>query len=177
MRNVLKDYCRERGQIFAETAIALPLIAALIVTVIGLFGFSWRFYRQNMADIELQSEIRLAMERIVEDASRSRSFVVESGTLSQIRGSRLTFRRVNTGVAGSENEVTYFLRDDASGVETRLCRNASNAPITGASKYGEVTVTKFVCARDGARLRVELTGRSKLTGRDFSLCTEIYMGD
>ena len=176
MRNDLNGFFRsrfhsERGQVLLETVVTLPMIALLIGTALALLIFSVRFYRQNMADIELQSEIRLAMERIVEDASRSRSFSLEPV------GSRLVLRRVHTGAVGSEDEVAYFLRDDVGTGAVRLCRNATNAPITGASRYGEVTITRFSCRRVGSRLRIELAGKSLVTKRTFSLNTEIFMGD
>ena len=170
---------RQRGQIFLELAVVLPVIVLLIGTAAMLFVFTVKTYRNTAADAELYAEIRIAMERIVEDAIRSKTFVIEPGTLSATRGSRLTLQRTRTG-GSNEDEVTYFLRDDATLIlpggmsRARLCRNATNAPVVGGSNHGEVMITKFACRQKGRRLRVELTGQSAVTRRTYSLATEIF---
>ena len=164
----------EGGQVFLEFAVALPALTLLIVITVTTFIFCIKCYRNNLANLELQSEVRIAAERIVEDALRSKTFAIEKGTLSQTPGSRLLLKRVHTGTTGIEEEVTYFLRDDASGKEARLCRNAYNAPITGADNHSEVTITNFTCTQKGKCLRVEITGKSAVTDKTFSLVTGIY---
>ena len=168
---MMKTKCdSERGQVLAEFAVSLPVLVMLLVTVGGIFLYAVQIYRQKTAETELISEISIAMERIAEDASTSSTFEIAGS------GNDLTLYRGKINEDDREESVRYFVNNHAV-YGALLCRNKNNEPITGANRSGEVVISSFNCSQDGSLLRIELTGKSVLVKREFTLCTAFFFPD
>ncbi|MBR2216313.1 MAG: hypothetical protein IJ849_11255 [Selenomonadaceae bacterium] len=164
----------EAGYGLTELLVSLPTLIMLLAVTAFLTLWLYQNYRMQLADLELQAEIQLTMERIVEEAHRgSRYVITENGV-----GSKLTIYRREDSWHGNRvtfaEETVSFELLAYSGGGHRLVLNQASWPLTGDSDSGLVNISRFYCRSDGAILHLELEGRSRFTGHSFALTTDVY---
>ena len=162
-RRKTADAC---GILLMELAVSMSIFALLMSFLGFALLWSWRSYRDGIADAELRQEMQIAAARIV-----------ESALLSDHIGER------QRGVYEMEQEMygaqisrgareRYWLSDG------RLVLNAVTSPITGAFGGAGVHIEAFSIREDAQRPRlyhIEMRGVSMVTGRSYSLATAVYL--
>ena len=63
---IRRRYCGESGVVLTEIAVSLPILALLLTFLAFAVMWSFRSYRQEIADSVLQQEMQSAAARIVE---------------------------------------------------------------------------------------------------------------
>ena len=174
----------ERGFIFAELAIGLPLIILMLWSMGHLFVGTWRTCRDLIADLTLQMEVRDAMSRIVDDMRSARHLEEYSNGVKidsyLISGSEIT----KTVEPGAENRLPiYYYRDQNP--DGRFCiyrqrRNgAKSDPITGGDILSDVSIERFKCGKIEGKARlwtVTIEAVSLISNHRFRLQTAVYAG-
>ena len=164
----------EQGYCLLESMIALPVLVFLLSVLGGCLLWTVKMASWQKADWEAQEEVRYIMERIVEDACRSDYANI------QWQGRTLyLYYRGHYTPEYMDKMPEYYAKYD------RLWTSEENAwifigknavPATGKSLLGKVAVTAFHCRMETPHiLHVELTGKSCLTGHEFSLETAVCM--
>ena len=158
-----------------ETLVSLPVIVFLLSALGGCILWTVRTVLWQKADWELQEEVRYVMERIVEDASKTEYAdiwwdgrtvyfqywdMVKSWTMSRPPEAYAKYEWL-----GVPLEDFWWIAAERTGM-----------PLTGKSVLGKVTITEFHCSMATDHLfHVRITGRSKVTGHEFSLESAVYM--
>lgn len=162
---------KQEGFVLLELLTALPLLLALMLTMMCIFLFGMKTYFQNLADIELEQEIQTAASRITED-------LVNAESVEKIHGSSpgvYIMRRA--AVFDKQDLVVTYRVYNQKGLK-KLGLGDSNAPLTGEHALAGVTITEFVCAEDKEKkglVHLRLTGRSLMTKHVYAITTAVYL--
>ena len=173
----------ERGFIFAELAIGLPLIFMMLWSMGNLFSSTWTTCRSVIADFTLQMEVRDAMSRIVDDM-RTAQHIVWDGKLEidhYIAGNNeIVVSRAASGVPESRRPFFYYRSQNDDG---QLCiyrqrqKYAKSDPITGGDLLSKTNVIQFSVNEEKTRLwSITIKARSEINGHEFKLVTRVYAG-
>lgn len=164
----------ERGFIFAEFAIGLPLIALMLWSMAHLFSSTWTTCRNLIADLTLQMEVRDAMLRIVDDMRTAQNISKDGGIL---------IIRIATAedISGNQQPIFYMRDQNPDGhfciYRQRTKINDGNHPITGGDLLSKTNVIQFSVVEEKTRLwRVTIKARSEVSGHEFTLKTAVYAG-
>ena len=181
------------GFVFAEFAIALPLLILLMygLTMVGIKIF--QLGREQIADYILESEIRHVMERITQEA-RSANEIEITKIDNDMHQLKIIY---HTGNLDSKNEATFI-----DVLETQIFRphrgeggvykniNAKRQesgpdsnPITGSIPekddlipFGDTRINEFICEIIGDKvLHITLEMQSEVTGHKIKLNTAVFM--
>lgn len=152
----------EDGFVLTEIAVSLPILALLLTFLAFAVVWSFRCYRQEIADAELRQEMQIAAARIVESALLS----------DRIRERQRGVYEMRQLLSNQEPQDYYWLSDG------RLIFNDASFPITGAFSDAGVHITSFSVRPDAHAPRlyhIEMRGRSMVTGRTYTLTTSVYL--
>ena len=173
----------ERGFIFAELAIGLPLIILMLWSMGHLFVGTWTTCRNLIADLTLQMEVRDAMSRIVDDMRSARKLSWD-GTLTIN-----SYFDGNDEILEDDTKVVarrpiFYTRDwetdDDGKNRIHLYRKrqkfaANDQPLTGQDMLSKTHVMQFSCVEEKPRLwRITLKARSDVSGHEFMIKTAVY---
>ena len=181
----------QRGFIFLETAISLPIISMILVSTTMIFWQGWKLYRAEVADWILQEEIFHAMQHITEHVSEAQGYRQANGifqngvTISTLANGfdRLEIRagiihRVNTTALYERKvESTVYIVDLDGENNFQLYADSTKEPLTGRNVLlGRVAITKFKCIlKRPDLLRIELRGKSWKSKHEYEISTEIFL--
>ena len=178
LKLVHRRQLNERGFVFLELMIGLPLIVMLLWSMNNLFVNSWYKCKFMVADFVLQEEMESAMARIVEAAEVAYKLDISSS------GESVTFmyHKLNDihdleyidieSNNKTHDSYTYFKND------RKICRGSSSNPITGDSWLSETNVTKFEChqiASNPKLLHIRLEAKSTVSNHNIILTSEVFM--
>ena len=154
----------ERGYLLMELAVSLPIFVLLLTFLAFALVWSWRNYRYEIADAELQQEMQIVAVRIVESALTS----------DHVRQRRKGFYEMRQAVKerGGGSLDQYWINDG------RLFYKAVTGPITGGFVGARVYIDAFLVQEDPLYPRlyhIEMTGTSTVTGRTYSISTSVYL--
>ena len=156
----------ERGFVFLELVIGLPLIIILLWSMNSLFTNSWYKCKYMIADFVLQQEMESAMARIVETAKVAYNYDENSETFSYYK-----FNESNN--ISSTGKYRYFTKE---GKIYRGVTSGNTNPITGDSWIAETSVTKFNCIHKNSKLLyIRFEAESTISKHNIILVTEVYM--
>ena len=183
----------QRGFIFFELMIGLPLILALLWSMSHLFVGTWKTCRDLIADLTLQMEVHNAMQRIVSDlrvASHAKvtpngrlqinsylykyvdgaNDIIDESAVKHSNGNKwfpIFYFHAETVDAGDKYVAIYRQRADGE----------KNHPITGQDILSDVSVTDFKRTKEDTCLWIiEIEAQSRVSGHKFRLETKVYVG-
>ena len=181
----------QRGFIFLETAISLPIISMILVSTAMIFWQGWKLYRAEVADWILQEEIFHAMQHITEHVSEAQGYRQANGifqngvTISTLTNGfdRLEIKagiihRVNTTALYERKvESTVYIVDLDGENNFQLYADSTKQPLTGRNVLlGRVEITRFKCIlKRPDLLRIELRGKNWTTKHEYEISTEIFL--
>ena len=181
----------QRGFIFLETAISLPIISMILVSTAMIFWQGWKLYRAEVADWILQEEIFHAMQHITEHVSEAQGYRQANGifqngvTISTLANGfdRLEIKagiihRVNTTALYERKvESTVYIVDLDGENNFQLYADSTKEPLTGRNVLlGRVEITRFKCIlKRPDLLRIELRGKSWKSKHEYEISTEIFL--
>ena len=181
----------QRGFIFLETAISLPIISMILVSTAMIFWQGWKLYRAEVADWILQEEIFHAMQHITEHVSEAQGYRQANGifqngvTISTLANGfdRLEIKagiihRVNTTALYERKvESTVYIVDLDDELNFQLYADSTKEPLTGRNVLlGRVEITRFKCIlKRPDLLRIELRGKSWKSKHEYEISTEIFL--
>ena len=183
LRKILRA-ADERGFLFAELAIALPLLILLIYSLANLTTKIFEVTRNQVADYVLETEIQDVIERISLDARAAVSFTANNQAVNSDLGGITFFyntlsddyraagilqesRRYTPNVTGS-GKINMILK--------RRNDNYFTTPITGGNFFGDTKVTRFKFSEPRNNvLHVTLEMQSLVSGRKIKISTAFFM--
>ena len=162
----------ERGFIFSEFVIGLPLIIILLLSLNNIFVNAWTNCKYMFADFIIQQEMESAMNRIVTDAQiayaieppekygRLRFYQHEMQALDNLK------ERYNDGKPWykSQNGKIYY--------------NGETSPITGDNVLSGTFIRKFEYYQKPNHpklLYIKIEAESAITNHRITLTTEVFM--
>ncbi len=158
----------ERGMIFLDMVISLPMLVLLLAGVAAVTAMAFRSAFFLMADSELEQEIQMAVRQVADDARNSYEIrnSSEKYMFKQYRGA-------DDKGTGTYN-VSYWVNVTHDKIHKLVWKDASR-PLTGNHALAGVDITEFSCRKLAPRLvEVRLTGRSLVTGHRYTLKTAVY---
>lgn len=182
MTSVAISRSDEKGYLLWETAAALPVLVFLLSVLGYVTLWSFRAYQREMADLNAQEELHLAMERIVEDAKNAESVEITANEQRVYKVSVVMHaepeQKVNNAKlrTRADYDVRRVMYGSGASIHRRLTGD-NGEPLTGDSYVsGETDVTEFVWEqRRDNMLRITLALRSVPTGHEYKFSTEIYL--
>ena len=151
-----------RGSLLMELAVSLSICVLLLTFLAFALVWSWRSYRDEVADAELRQEMHIAAARIVESALLSDHIGERQRGVYEMR----QWTRNNKPLD------RYWCNDG------HLVQNAVTSPVTGAFDGAGVHIEAFSVCEDAQRPRlyhIEMRGVSMVTGHSYSLVTAVYL--
>ena len=172
---------RSGGFVFAEFAIALPL---LILLGWGLATVSLKIFylgKIQLADYVLEEEVHDVLSRIIYDARAAKNvtaikgsphLIFTYGTIKEV----ITNGGKETGdvIADRTEQRVYML----SNFKIHYKRQTTDPvnPITGGNYFGETKVTQFAFERPAENvLRVTLEMESEISHHKIKISTAVYI--
>ena len=180
----------QRGFIFFELMIGLPLILMLMWAMAHLFVGTWRICRDLIADLTLQTEVQEAMQMIVSDLRVASHVELPNGKL-QINSylHKSSNERIYESDQIYENSdpnklPIYYFHDSTTKngkTYTAIYRQRSvdekDHPITGEDIMSDVNVISFRRAQLEPRLwEIAIEAESRVSGHKIRLETKVYVG-
>ena len=175
------------GFVFAEFAIALPL---LILLLYGLATVGLKIFylgKIQLADYVLEDEVHDVLSRLIYDA-RAAKKVDANNELWQVA---FTYRTINeklTGVgtaagdviADKEDERVYLVagtfKEAGSTIQYKHQSKGLLNPMTGGNYFGETRVTEFEFKKLAENvLHVTLEMQSEVSGHKIKISTAVYV--
>lgn len=185
----------ERGFIFFELAIGLPLIIMTLWAMVHLFAGTWKNCRDLIADLTLQNEINNAMQRIVSDLRvASHAEITSNGRLQINSYLYQTVDKIYESSSGygyeSDNDnankklpIYYFHSSTMKGGKTYMViyrqrdAYAKTQPLTGEDILSDVNIISFRRAKENSRLwDISIEAESRVSGHRYRLQTKVYVG-
>ena len=190
------------GFVFAEFAIALPLLIFLMYGLASVGTKIFHASREQMANYILESEAQYLMERVTQEARVAKRIEDIPYYTDDIDGIEFIY---HTGGTDPKNlyqfsiadiwETRFFLPhprkadeyDDSSfyyaNINAKHQREIEGHPITGSisedrpnfAPFGDTKITRFKFDRHGNILHVSLEMESMDTGKKIRLNTAVFM--
>lgn len=155
-----------RGGLLMELAVSLSICVLLLTFLAFALVWSWRSYRDEVADAELRQEMHIAAARIVESA------LLSDHIGERQRGIYEMEQDMRGAQISGEARDRYWLTDG------HLVLNAVTSPLTGSFGGAGVHIEAFSVCEDAQRPRlyhIEMRGVSMVTGHSYSLVTAVYL--
>ena len=184
---------RSGGFVFAEFAIALPL---LILLLYGLATVGVKIFylgKIQLADYVLEEEVHDVLSRLIYDARAAQS-VKAFNDLKEITFTHRTINEIKTKTPGENsygtangdviadkvNERVYLIHGtigkEGSVINYKRQTKGPFNPITGRNYFGETRITQFEFDRSADKvLRVTLEMQSEETQHKIKISTAVYM--
>ena len=183
---------RSGGFVFAEFAIALPL---LILLGWGLATVGMKIFylgKIQLADYVLEEEVHDVLSRVIYDARAAKTLLAEK----EVPTLTFTYRtinevqvKVNSSTSGTakgdviadkEEKRLYILAggagEEGSKINYKRVDEYLANPITGDNYFGETRVTQFDFDKPVEKvLHVTLEMQSEVTGHKIKMSTAVYM--
>ena len=159
----------ERGFVFAELVIGLPLIVILLLSMNNIFVNSWTKCRYEFADFILQQEIESAMNRIVDDARIAYNVDISADKLRFYQHVMPAFNKLQNRDTG---KPWYKLKN------SKIYYNGESSPITGENILSGIAVRKFEYYQKPNHskiLYIKIEAESSFTHHRITLSTEVFM--
>lgn len=168
---------------FAEFAIALPLLILLFyaLATVGLQIF--HLGRTQLADYVLEEEVHDVLSRMIYDARAAKKIDIKEVNY-KIDKIGFVCRTVEpNGAFIKDTETTWWYIPHTVDGFGKIYRKKKDDgyylnPITGNNYFGETTVTEFECRRDDADnklLHITLEMQSEISGHKIKISTAVYM--
>ena len=162
----------ERGFVFLELAVGLPLIVVLLLSLNNLFTNSWTKCKYMIADFILQQEMESAMDRIVADA-RIAYDIEDPAKYNRLRFYQHELKSAkNINNRYNDSKPWYKLNDG------KIYHNGNTSPITGSSVLSGTYIWKFEYYQEPNHpklLYVSLEAESMQSKHRIILKTEVFM--
>lgn len=188
------------GFVFAEFAIALPLLIFLLYGLATVGTKIFQLSRAQTADYILESEAQYVMERVTQEARVAKKMEDITEYTDEMNGIEFLY---HTGGADSKNDITiadiwetrFFVphskkidKDHSyfANINAKRQRNVEGNPITGSlpdgkpnfAPFGDTKINRFKFKRDEDNkkiLHVSLEMESMDTGKKIRLNTAVFM--
>ena len=183
------------GFVFAEFAIALPL---LILLIYGLATVGIKIFylgKVQLADYVLEEEVHDVLSRLIYDA-RAAKKVDAKNEVNEITFSYRTINEIITkrtsgstteegtengdAIADKEEPRVYLvhgtLKKEGSKINYKRINDYDSNPITGDNYFGATRITEFKFEKPADKvLRVTLEMQSEETRHKIKISTAVYM--
>lgn len=164
----------EGGYVLLEFLASFPVYIMLLASLFAVWLFSLKSYVVLLGDWELQQEMRLALERIAQDAAlATRIECREPGAL-----------HIERFVKGEKCSLDYVLREGRKGLPPYISKKASGEtygysapqPMTGGRNvFGSLAVVEFRCEKRDGLLLLYLTGENRRTKKRVAFSTAVCL--
>ena len=182
---------RSGGFVFAEFAIALPL---LILLGWGLATVGMKIFylgKIQLADYVLEEEVHDVLSRLIYDARAAKTLIAEKEvptltftyrTINEVHSKLGNIQSTANGdvIADKTETRLYILAGDAGKKDSKINYKRVDEylanPITGDNYFGETRVTQFDFDKPAEKvLHVTLEMQSEVTGHKIKMSTAVYM--
>ena len=166
----------ERGFVFLEIVIGLPLIIMLILSMNHIFVNTWKQCKYMIADFVLQQEMESAMVRIIDDARTAYDTDIKYGKLT-FKHHKITKASYLEETDETKEGKPWYKSKEVNGTD-KIYRNGESSPITGDSFLSGTDITLKIDPRPKDKpnlLYIKLAGKSKVTKHTIVLVTEVFM--
>lgn len=186
MRNLKYD---ERGFVFLEVLVGLPLIIILFLSLNNIFVNTWTNCKYMLADFILQQEMESAMSRIVADAQIAYKVIApdeydKSQTITKLIFSQHEMHSFDKLQKRFDlKSQPYYEHKDG-----KLYYNGKGSSITGEYNEGEdiskrvfisdprVTKFQFYTVHNNPKLLyIRIEAKSNVSGHNIVLITKVFM--
>jgi len=178
----MKFKLNQRGFIFMELAMALPLLILLLYALGTLTLTTWKIAHEQVADYVLETEAQEVIDRITRDARAAYSAKIENGTYFD----KIIFAchtQENTALQLTDTlDQRIYVVDNANNKPFHFYfkhqnNDAHNNPLTGESRaFGNTIVTKFELKKLAPKvLHITLEMKSNVTNQKVKFTTAVYM--
>jgi prepilin-type N-terminal cleavage/methylation domain-containing protein len=132
----------ERGFTLAELMVVLAIFLMMSGGIFQMTVAAQNIWNENKAKIEVQQNLRKAMEAIVNDIRQTGSITITDATALDTSYSTLTFKKPSTITGGNIvwNSFTTKYQLDAAGQQLQKVENA--ATTTVATKITAITFSR-----------------------------------
>ena len=157
----------ERGFVFLEVLVGLPLILVLLLSLNNLFANSWTKCKHMVADFILQQEIESAMDRIITDAKTAYKVTTNNDRLRFYQHIMPEFNKVQDRDIG---KPYYEFK------KSQIYHNGLSSPITGGNSLSGAYVKNFkyqLIKPDLLYLKIE--AESVQSKHKFTLATKVFL--
>ena len=179
----------EKGFVFLELLIGLPLILMLLWVMSGLFINTWQKCKFAVADFILYQEMQWAMERIVDDTKRAYNVKIDNDRLILTRHKLEDFNDFED----KDNDITQknILKNNVTSVyfksANKIYKGSNNDissgihnPITGGDDLSDTRVNKLEFKwvqkpYQSKLLKIELEAKSYISKHSIKLSTEVFI--
>ena len=162
----------ERGFVFVELVIGLPLILILLLSLSNIFVSSWTKCKYMFADFILQQELESAMNRIVTDAKIA--YAIEppekEGRLRFYQHEAKNFKNIDERY---NDDKPWYKLDNA-----RIYYNGDSSPITGGNVLAGAGIRRFKyyqVPNHPKLLYIYIEAESSITHHRIKMSTEVFM--
>ena len=173
---------------FAEFAIALPLLILLLYGLASVGIKIFQLGKIQLADYVLEEEVHDVLSRMIYDA-RAAKKVAAKNDVNEIT---FTYRTINeiktTGyvtavgdvIADSDENRVYklvgTLKQESSKIDYKRQAEGESNPITGDNYFGATRVIEFNFDNPADKvLRITLEMQSEVSGHKIKISTAVYM--
>lgn len=174
---------RSGGFVFAEFAIALPLLILLFYSLATVGLQIFHLGRTQLADYVLEEEVHDVLSRMIYDARAAKSL-----NLTEPLAPDFTYRTIKKSekngvlIEDIEEHRVYklygTLKQAGSKIEYKLKFEGDGNPMTGDNYFGATRVMEFNCRRDDADeklLHITLEMQSEISGHKIKISTAVFM--
>ena len=160
----------EKGGMLLELLIALPLILFLTMSLCMAFSSFLKAYLLVSREWELQQELRVCMERMVQDIKLAEDVCIEGDERPSLGYTRHTAQ-------GDILQGYYIIYPGVPGCMKKMKADGYGAPqpMTGGSWPGRVSVTAACYEIRDGRLFIVLRGRELDSSLELELSTAIAL--
>lgn len=169
------------GFVFAEFAIALPLLILLFYSLATVGLQIFHLGRTQLADYVLEEEVHDVLSRMIYDARAAKSV-----DLTEPLAPKFIYRTINEKNGGVIEDIEKprvyklygTLKEAGSKIEYKLKFEGDGNPMTGDNYFGATRVMDFHCAVDDADnklLHITLEMQSEISSHKIKISTAVYM--
>ena len=162
----------ERGFVFLEFVIGLPLMIILILSMSNLFINTFKQCKDMVADFILQQEMQSALVRIIDDAK-----IAYNVEITKLPYNRVQFwhqQMTEEGKIGDTDE-TKTGKPWYKSKDGKIYRNGESSPITGDDFLSDTSISFEPKLINDRLLYIRMTGKSRVSGHSIVLTTEVFM--
>lgn len=152
----------QKGMMLLELLFMVPLLSLLLMSIAAAFFLVLRLYFQDLSNMELEEQVRLATANLVTDIRYAdKAEIIQNGI-------RIWTRRRSVGQRWFDYQIKNPIYSG------KIMKDGQ--PLTGDCMYGDIRITKFYFEKRNERtIFFEIQAINKTTGKVFSLETGAFM--
>ena len=169
MRHMVENPEREAGLATTSLLFMLPVVTVILTGLLTISLWGLQHYLKIFADIELEQEVQMAVERLTDDMSQARSLMLYRDR------ERLTIQVVSRNSENGIYRCSYGYHTTQDRLH-KITYGSDGHPLTAGHALAEVDIVQYVCReRKPGLYELTVRGRSQRTGHYYTLSTLVFL--